>query len=205
VSAQDVSTILAYTFGVNRGRGANPKVGHNQFPYRWIPSQGGLIEIDCHLLCRSAPFAVGTYRYDPTGHSLVLESDSDPGPILDEVLSQSEMRSAPVYIAVTARLENVVWKYGISSYRYAHVDAGVAVQQMYLLASALGLQACAISGFRERELGVRLHLDDPSEFTVVLFVLGRPLRPPQYEETRRRHEPADELDTSGSYPRREPR
>jgi SagB-type dehydrogenase family enzyme len=66
-----------------------------------------------------------------------------------------------------------VWKYGISSYRYAHVDAGIAVQQIYLLATGLGLQACAISGFRERELGAQLSLDDPSEFTVILFGLGK--------------------------------
>jgi hypothetical protein len=96
VTAQDMSTILAYTFGVNRSRGVNPKVGRNQFPYRWIPSQGGLNDIDCHLLCRSEPFGSGVYRYDPAAHSLVLESDSDPGPILEVVISQQEMRSAPI-------------------------------------------------------------------------------------------------------------
>jgi SagB-type dehydrogenase family enzyme len=66
-----------------------------------------------------------------------------------------------------------MWKYGQRGYRHVLLDAGHVGQNLYLVATALGLGPTAIGGFFDRELGALLELpEDEEPFYVVC--IGQP-------------------------------
>ncbi len=93
-------------------------------------------------------------------------------------------------ILLVARLDTTLVKYPIRHYRTLHVDAGIALQNLYLVATALELAACAVTAFAVTAFAVTafddyavtqlLELPD-SMFPTVVFPFGRrpaqPVRP----------------------------
>lgn len=115
----------------------------------------------------------GVYRYDAAGHDLSGFRSGDPGPALRSVLAQPEFAEvAPMAVVLVARLAVGVAKYPARHYRTVHVDAGIATQNVYLVATALGLGGCAVTGFDDAGLAAVLDLDEAS-FPVVVFPFGR--------------------------------
>jgi nitroreductase len=54
------------------------------------------------------------------------------------------------------------------------IDIGYVGQNLYLMAEALGLGACAIAGFLDDGMERFLALDNPSEFPLLLTTVGVP-------------------------------
>ena len=65
------------------------------------------------------------------------------------------------------------WRYGQRGYRYLHLDAGHACQNLYLAAEAIGCGACAIAAFSDEAVDELLGLDGQSRFTIYLAAVGR--------------------------------
>ncbi len=78
-----------------------------------------------------------------------------------------------VVVVVTAVRDRTMWKYGQRGYRHVLLDAGHVGQNLYLVATALGLGPVGIGGFFDGELGALLALpDDEEPFYVVC--IGQP-------------------------------
>lgn len=75
-------------------------------------------------------------------------------------------------VLVVARLDTTLTKYSIRHYRTLHIDSGIALQNLYLVATALELAGCAVTGFDDHALAQLLRLPD-TMFPTALFPFGR--------------------------------
>ena len=151
-----------------------PSVEYAARPY---PSAGASYELELYLAVdKCEGLARGFYHYDAGGHALA--------PIgvraqeLDALLGGAELAmgasAAPqILITIAARFGRVSWKYGSIAYALILKDVGVLMQTLYLMATDMGLGACAIGTANidlfAKMTGIEFHVEGP----VGQFALGR--------------------------------
>lgn len=79
---------------------------------------------------------------------------------------------AAAVLVLTGVYERLRWKYGERSYRFVCLDAGFVGQNIYLVAEALGLGTCAVSGFAQDVVETMLGVDGRSEIALALLTVG---------------------------------
>lgn len=134
-------------------------------PTRTIPSAGATYPLDIYLLAGNIDgIAPGIYGYDYINHSLYLHLQEDRRKTLAAAaLNQSFIATAPASIILVADYERTTSRYGDRGVRYVHMDVGYASQNIYLLATEIGLSTVAIGAF------------DDARVAEVLAVSGEPL------------------------------
>ena len=164
----EVSTLLYHTIGVTgRAWWGGPK--------RVYPSAGGLQPVEAYLVASKVEnLNPGLYHYNPGEHSLELLVEGDYSGELERIaLDQSHVGEAPANIILTIVYRRTASKYGLRAYRYAHLDAGFAAQNIYLVAEALNLATVAVGAFYDKELCNLLSVDCEEEIPVLIFPVGR--------------------------------
>lgn len=112
------------------------------------PGGGALHELELYLtITRCAGLAPGFYHYAAGAHR--LEPWPAPGEASGDLLRQAREALGPVpapdlVITLAARMQRVAWKYQTIAYALILKNTGVLFQQMYLVATALGLAPCAL-------------------------------------------------------------
>lgn len=165
-----LSAWLRFSVGVQR---FVPAYGVTEHPLSMAPTAGGLDSLRAYLAVRTAEALVpGVYRYEAVSHELVELSTVDPVHALRHVYLQPEfVPRAAVSLALTARLDEAFDRYPLRHYRTLHVDSGVAVQNLYLVGTALGMACCAVAGFDDTALSALLGLPE-TEIPTMLFAAG---------------------------------
>ncbi|MFE5873689.1 SagB family peptide dehydrogenase [Rhodococcus sp. NPDC056506] len=138
------------------------------------PTAGGMREVTVLMgLTRPCdPLGVGVYRYAQDRAEAVRLGDVRDH--LRASLLQPEFADVfPVLLFVVANVEAPLEKYATRHYRTMHVDAGVLVQNLYLVTEAMGLAGCAIAGFTDGRVASLLNLAT-TQLPVMAFALGRP-------------------------------
>ena len=87
------------------------------------------------------------------------------------VSSQAWLLDAPELLAACSNAVRTVARYGEDGRRYARRDVAAAIQNMLIAATALGLGAAWIGGFRELEARYALNFDRELEL-IGLIALG---------------------------------
>lgn len=115
---------------------------------RPVPSAGAMHELDYYLTVRACGgLAPGVYRYLPDRHALaVVNRDTVPLVRLINAayLALNRVSVPQVLISLAARGDRTTRKYGDLAYSLTLRNAGVALQSVYLCATAMGLGACAV-------------------------------------------------------------
>lgn len=144
---------------------------------RPYPGGGACYELELYITAGAcAGIPRGIYHYDPFGHC--LEPVTGDGPLTDALLrSAGELAATdgppPVLITMTARVQRLSWKYTSVVYATVLKDAGVLLQNLYLVCTAMGLAPCAL-GYVNVELTARaLGTDWRAEPTVGQFMVGQ--------------------------------
>jgi SagB-type dehydrogenase family enzyme len=100
----------------------------------------------------------------------------DPTAYLAESLDQPPFATrVPLWLALVADLDASRSRYPPRHYRTLHVDAGAALQNVLLVATARGLPVCPVIGYDDTAWGRLLDLDDHC-FVTVLIAVGGPVR-----------------------------
>ncbi|MDR3671410.1 MAG: SagB family peptide dehydrogenase [Holophaga sp.] len=156
---------------------ANPAdPGSYERTRRPCASGGAMHSIELYLIvARCTGLEPGFYHYDPATHALERLRDLD-----DEVrrflaFGQASMRAdAPpdLLFTLAARFQRVAWKYQTMAYATILKDTGAMFQQMYLVATALGLAPCAIGCGDAWAFARVAGLDDLQETSVGEFALS---------------------------------
>lgn len=166
-----LGSVLRHAVGFGRTVAA---YGNSNYPLSVAPSGGGLNSVTVHVAVRNVEdVPAGTYRYDFISHSLVILVPGDPLGALLDIYLQEEFASAPVSLLLVGRLGRVLAKYPLRHYRVLHVDAGIAVQNLYLMSTAMGLSCSAVTGYRDHAVKELLGLDE-GEIPTALFAMGYP-------------------------------
>ena len=165
--------LLHTSFGVGARRRVEGLGGWE----RPVPSAGGLYPLEIHLVTRAViDLADGAHHYDARAHALELTRlGQSSEALIDLTMGQEMVELANAVCVITAVRQRTMFKYGQRGYRYLYLDAGHLGQNLYLVATALGLGAVGIGGFLDAELGALLGLPEDEDPLYVIAV-GQPAR-----------------------------
>ncbi len=155
LTLDEINRLMYFSNGITAEM---PLSGGGALPLRASPSAGALYPIEFYSVVFSAEgLQPGVYHYDPSGHTLEFLRPGDFRELCYEISHGQEMvRQSSVLIAMTAAFDRTKSKYGERGYRYVLLDAGHALQNLYLESTALGLGCCTIGGFLDDEANRRV-------------------------------------------------
>jgi len=162
LTAAELSVILRYSCGITNG-----SVDEH---HRAQVSGGTRYPVEVYPLVFSAADGLqnGAYHYAVKNHALDV--------LWQTTFTKSdiaEMFSYPWALVFTAVFKRNQMKYGERGYRHILIETGAIIQNVYLVATALGLKCCAIDGVNEVRLEKVLDVDGISESVVCSLLLGR--------------------------------
>ena len=171
VPLEVLSALLYYTVGVTATTQA---YGISPYPLRAYPTAGALNSIEVYLLVKNVEgLEKGLYRYIYMSHELELIKHGDLSTELYAAcIDQDHVKEAPINIILTARIDRTYWKYGERAYKYVHLDAGHAAQNVLLVANCLGLESCVVGAFYDEEVCKLLDADCMWEIPMECIPIG---------------------------------
>ncbi|MFD0591754.1 SagB family peptide dehydrogenase [Catellatospora coxensis] len=117
----------------------------------------------------------GVYRYLPDRHALAVVN-RDPVPLVRLInaayLALNRVSVPQVLISLAARGDRTTRKYGDLAYSLTLRNAGVALQSVYLCATAMGLGACAVGSGDAADFAEATGLDPAEVSAVAEIVVG---------------------------------
>jgi SagB-type dehydrogenase family enzyme len=161
VSATDLSQLLWAAQGLS---------GADQHgPVRTAPSSGRSVPLEVYTV---TPDGVGHYR--PIEHELEMLRPDDRRPALAEAAGdQPCITEAALVIAVAATTARTAAKYEGRAGRFVALEAGHAVQNLLLQATALGLGAVPVGSFDDAKVSELLTLPGGCD-PLYLVAVGHP-------------------------------
>ena len=177
VSLDSLSRILELSYGVTGE--ALAEDGATRFYKRAAPSAGALYSNEVYVVVLNVDgLDAGLYHYQPQHHSLELLRAADlRGDLMRAVLYPEVVASASMVLVLAALFQRTRFKYGERGYRFALLDSGHLAQNIYLVATALGLGSVAMGGFLDDEVNELLALNGVDEAVVYLMAVGQPALP----------------------------
>ncbi|MDP2356052.1 MAG: nitroreductase family protein [Beijerinckiaceae bacterium] len=155
LAPEQMSQLLWAAFGVNRA-------GEDG---RTAPSWRGSKETDIYIAT-----AEGVTRYDPTTHGLSTHSKGDIRAQTGRADFPATAPAVLIYVADLARMA----KASLDEQKlYAHVDAALIAQNVYLFAASEGLATVMLGNVDKAALAKTLNLPD-SQIVTFTQPIGRP-------------------------------
>jgi SagB-type dehydrogenase family enzyme len=148
-----------------------------EYAARPYPAGGAAYELELYLVVNKCEgLARGFYHYDAGEHALVpIEARTQEigAQLMGSQLAMGTPVPPQVLITIAARFGRVSWKYSSIAYALILKDAGVLIQTLYLMATSMGLGACAIGSVNTnlfaKMTGLEFHVEGP----VGQFAIGR--------------------------------
>ncbi len=169
LSLKELSYLLWCTQGVK-------EIIEDVVTFRTVPSAGARHALETYLLINNVEeLEPGLYRFLAIGHKLLqLDIETDMAKEITEAcLGQDFVKKSAVTFIWTAVADRMKWRYGERGYRYLHLDAGHACQNLYLSAEAIDCGVCAIAAFLDDDMNELLDLDGEHEFVIYVATVGK--------------------------------
>lgn len=171
VSIDQLAAVLALTAGIR------DKTEPNGGVRRWAPTGGNLGSVELYIAVHNVEgIAPGFYFYQPAEHSLAALRWRSGGLAVDEFIRRAIRWRLPdlpeVLIMFTGAFHRVAKKYGAFGYNLVHLDAGVAISQLEVVATALSLSWWLCHRWAYDLIEEQLHLQLPGEQTTGCIALS---------------------------------
>jgi oxazoline/thiazoline dehydrogenase len=147
-----------------------------EFTNRVYPSSGAAYELELYLaINRCNGLASGLYHYLPVKHQLsrLSAQTADVSKLLKSAASTAHTRIPQILIIVSARFQRMMWRYESIAYAAILKDVGVLYQTFYLVATAMGLSACALGVGNSDLFSEAARTNYYEETSVGEFMLGK--------------------------------
>lgn len=153
------------------------KTGAKSSMGRTYPSGGALYPLEVYVAARNIQdVPAGLYHYNLRQHSLEALADGGAADALFSNLTQREAAdSCHLALVVTAIFMRTQYKYGERGYRFVLLEAGHLMQNLSLLAPALGMGMVPLGGFYDDKLHDLLGVNGVDEAAVYAAAAGLPL------------------------------
>lgn len=175
ITAAQLGEFLYRTARVRGTTGPGAGLPH-EVTSRPYPCGGAEYDLELYLTVRRcAGVRPGSYHYDPAGHALTLINDCEEqqGALLRAASMAAGGQAVPdVLVTMTSRFQRLSWKYRGIAYSLTLKHVGVLTQNMYLVATAMGLAGCALGIGDADATAAAFGLDYLQESSVGEFVLG---------------------------------
>jgi SagB-type dehydrogenase family enzyme len=160
LSLEHLAALLAATYRSTRGR-------------RPVPSGGALYPLELYVVALAVEsLDAAAYHYDPFRHRLERIGPGVRAGVGAALVEPSLAEHATALVVVTAMFWRSRFKYGLRGYRFALLEAGHAVQNTVLAATALRVPALPLGGFYDRRVDDLVGADGLDEATVYAVLLG---------------------------------
>jgi SagB-type dehydrogenase family enzyme len=168
VTLEMAAALLRYAYGADD----EPPVTARR--HRTVYSSGSLFPVELFLhASRVAGLNSGIYHYHPPSNGLRFVREGDQSQKLARALMDgSVVHTAALTIFVAAMPERSVFRYGDRGYRFALLEAGAVVQNLNLIAGALGLACVNIAEYFDRQVDTILNLDGLTVSTLYVVAIG---------------------------------
>jgi SagB-type dehydrogenase family enzyme len=165
LSLLELSRLLHYAYGITEKRER----------LRAAPSAGALYPIEIYPVANNVQgLARGIYRYSVADHSLALVREGDfRHQMMRHALGEEMMGRASVVLVLSAIFERSAWRYRERAHRYILLEAGHISQNIYLVATALGLGTCAVGAFDDQGYNKIMGVDGKKESVIYLMPVGK--------------------------------
>ena len=165
MSLAELSHLLHYSSGITDKRQG----------LRAAPSAGATYPIEVYAIANNVEgLGKGTYHYLISSHELELLREGDfRNEMSHAALQEIMFKQANVIIALSAVFQRTQQRYRERAQRYICFEAGHIAQNTYLVATSLGLGACAIGAFYDNEFNRLLGLDGKNESVLYLLAVGK--------------------------------
>ena len=175
-SILSLADLASFLYRVARTDKVNPDPSQDTLS-RPFPSGGSIHELEFYVAVRQCEgLTPGLYHYQGQNHRLLHLPDSETASQQMHMISAACMGQtdspADTLIVITSRLPRIAWKYETISYRTSLLNAGVALQTMYLVATDMGLQGCANGLGDSRLFEAATGLDPFEETAITEFALS---------------------------------
>ncbi|MEA3487850.1 MAG: SagB/ThcOx family dehydrogenase [Euryarchaeota archaeon] len=145
---------------------------------RTAPSAGALYPLELYLVVGDVEgLDNGVYQYRPVAHELEKRVTGDAQMELSKAAvgqNQEHVRDAAVVLVFTAVYERTTGKYGERGFRYVHMEAGHAAQNVYLQAESLELGTVVIGAFSDAKVKELVNAEEQEE-PLYIMPVGRTL------------------------------
>ncbi|MBU6533327.1 SagB/ThcOx family dehydrogenase [Streptomyces mayonensis] len=122
----------------------------DEYTDRPYPSGGRAYELEFYLTVRDcAGIPAGIHYYAPVEHCLVRIGDAEQETAVPERIEEARIVAGladppSVVITITSRFHRLAWKYSGLAYALTLKHVGAVTQNLYLIATAMGLAPCAL-------------------------------------------------------------
>jgi SagB-type dehydrogenase family enzyme len=170
ITLVDLSDILFAGFGINTDRSLE-----NELPTRHHPSGGGLYPLEAYIAAyRVQALETGIYHYEARSHALAhLIASPEATSVRDACEGLVPEQDPAAILIITSAWGRNYPKYGEFAYRLSLMEAGHAMQDIVLAATARDLKAAPMSGFRQESIAQTLDIARENEDPLYLAFLGR--------------------------------
>jgi len=165
MSLAELSHLLRYSSGITDKRQG----------LRAAPSAGATYPIEVYAIANNVEgLGKGAYHYLISSHELELLREGDFRNEMSRAALQENMfKQANVIVALSAVFQRTQQHYRERAQRYIFFEAGHIAQNTYLIATSMGLGACAIGAFHDNEFNRLLGLDGKNESVLYLLAVGK--------------------------------
>lgn len=171
LATTELATLLTLANGVREAQ----QLSLRTVAYRrYVTNSGNLGSVEIYpVVLRVEDLDPGIYHFDTVGHHLALVSQGHFESWLREaVLLQLEFAGAALVLVLTSAFGRLKAKYGPRGYKLGLLDVGHVSQNVYLIATALGLNVCSTAGFVDECLDAALGLDGLDTATSLVMAVG---------------------------------
>ena len=158
-------------------QGVTAQAGH--LCLRTAPSAGATYPLETYVVAgRVEGLERGVWHLDVRGFQLeAVELGPGPPDAARAALGQGFIAQAGAVFVWSAVLRRTLSRYGNRGLRYVFMELGHACQNFLLAAEALGLSACPVAAFYDRELDALIGADGVEERALYLAAVTRPSLP----------------------------
>jgi SagB-type dehydrogenase family enzyme len=140
---------------------------------RPVPSGGALYPLELYVVALTVEsLEAASYHYNPFRHRLERIGPGVRADVGAALVDPALAENAAALIVVTAMFWRSRFKYGLRGYRFALLEAGHAVQNTVLAATALRVPALPLGGFYDGRADDLVGADGLDEATVYAVLLG---------------------------------
>ncbi|MEO2117403.1 MAG: SagB/ThcOx family dehydrogenase [Methanocaldococcus sp.] len=161
LTLRELSHILFAAYGITDERG-----------FKTVPSAGATYPLEIYVNVKDViGIEEGVYKYIPERHSIVRVLEKEVGYELAlAALRQMFIAVAPIVLIIAANYERTISVYGDRGFRYVHMEVGHVAQNIYLMATSLGLGTVSVGAFYDDEVKEVLKI---KEHPLLLMPVGR--------------------------------
>lgn len=169
LTLEQLSFLLWVTQGVKEIK------GDNYATKRTVPSGGSRHPFEIYIAALNIErLEKGIYHYLPLEHEieLIVLSDDLENTVVESVDGQKWAGKSSAVFYYTAIPYRTEWRYTINANKLILLDAGHAVQNLYLGCGAISCGTCAIGAYNQELSDKLLQVDGVDEFVIYIAPVG---------------------------------